>query len=198
MRKHIFFLLAILLCQLSLNAQLITNREALQKLSSQIKHELSNSFRITDSLAKAKHWLNTINGKQGGVAKLVGRDRHNRPVYYTTFNNIDAAATVNTSQLWQGGISGLNLNGSSPNMKNKLAIWDGGRVRDTHIELIGRVNRMDSSYYNGGGSDHATHVTGTMMAAGINPLVKECPTGYKVFWLTTIPLMEAIIMTLPK
>ena len=62
-------------------------------------------------------------------------------------------------------------------MKNKLAIWDGGRVRDTHIELIGRVNRMDSSYYNGGGSDHATHVTGTMMAAGINPLVKGMSNG---------------------
>ncbi len=177
MRKHTFFLLALLVYQISSKAQLIKSRETLQRLSSQLKYELSNSYRITDSLAKDKHWPVTINGQQGEVAKLVGRDRHNKPVYYTTFNNIDAAATVNTSQLWQGGNSGLNLNGSSPNMKNKLAIWDGGRVRDTHIELVGRVNRMDSSVYNGGGSNHATHVTGTMMAAGINPLVKGMSNG---------------------
>ena len=176
MWKYIFLVIACFVCQFSLKAQVTTNREALQRMAFRIKQESTDSHRKTDSLAKFHHWAITMRGKNGNFAKLVGTNEYNKPVYYSTFNNVDAAATVGTTPLWSGGSSGLNLNGSSPNMKNKLAIWDGGRVLDTHIELIGRINRMDSSTYNGG-SDHATHVTGTMIARGINPLVKGMANG---------------------
>jgi len=176
MWKYIFLVIACFVCQFSLKAQVTTNREALQRMALRIKQESTDSHRKTDSLAKFHHWAITMRGKNGNFAKLVGTNKYNKPVYYTTFNNVDAAATVGTSALWKGGSSGLNLNGSSSNMKNKLAVWDGGRVLDTHIELVGRINRMDSSTYNEF-SDHATHVTGTMIARGINPLVKGMANG---------------------
>ena len=176
MWKYSLLVIVVLICQLSLKAQQTTNKETLQQMALRYKHESINSYHKTDSLAKLNHWPITMKGKNGGFAKLVGTNRYNKPVYYTTFNNVDAAATVGTSALWKGGSSGLNLNGSSKNMKNKLAVWDGGRVLDTHIELAGRINRMDSSTYNGA-SDHATHVTGTMIAAGINPRVKGMANG---------------------
>ncbi len=176
MWKYSLLVIVVLVCQFSSKAQRTTNKEALQQMALRYKHESINSHHKTDSLAKLNHWPITMKGKNGGFAKLVGTNRYNKPVYYTTFNNVDAAATVGTSALWKGGSSGLNLNGSSKNMKNKLAVWDGGRVLDTHIELAGRINRMDSSTYNGA-SDHATHVTGTMIAAGINPRVKGMANG---------------------
>ena len=60
---------------------------------------------------------------------------------------------------------GLSLNGNGIN----LGIWDGGIVRDTHIELTGRVSQIDNPGFI---SNHATHVSGTMIASGVNPDVK--------------------------
>lgn len=119
-------------------------------------------------LAKNKNWPMTLKGRNNSYALLVNVDQRGYPVYLITDNNIRAAATIGTNQLWPGGSLGLTLSGSSSIMKNKLAVWDGGRVRPTHQELTGRVNNKDG----GANSDHSTHVAGTIMAKGINPLAK--------------------------
>ncbi len=49
------------------------------------------------------------------------------PLYVATNDNIISAATIGTNQLWPGGSTGLNLSGSTPALKGKIAIWDGGR-----------------------------------------------------------------------
>src|SRR6201999_1028379 len=82
--------------------------------------------------------------------------------------------TIRTNTLWQGGSTGLNLNGGSANMKGKIAVWDEGLVRPTHVELVGRVVQKDGSTTL---SDHSTHVSGTMIAAGVNPLAKGMSYG---------------------
>jgi hypothetical protein len=76
--------------------------------------------------------------------------------------NINSADTVNADRLWSGGGMGLNLSGAGLT----VGVWDGGYPRTTHQEFGGRVIVMDS-----GGStiDHATHVIGTLAAAGIDP-----------------------------
>ncbi|MBU4270739.1 MAG: S8 family serine peptidase [Planctomycetes bacterium] len=74
--------------------------------------------------------------------------------------NINAADTTNADQLWSGGGLGLNLSGAGVS----VGIWDGGPVRSTHLELSGRVTVVDS----GPAQNHATHVAGTIGAAGIN------------------------------
>jgi len=83
------------------------------------------------------------------------------PLYYTTLN-MGAAETIAADKVWQGGGADLELSGST----EALGIWDEGNVRTTHQEFENRVTWKDvpSSL-----NDHATHVAGTMIAAGVNP-----------------------------
>lgn len=84
------------------------------------------------------------------------------PYYYIT-HNLDAANVHKVNQLWPEGVTGYNLTGSSIN----LGIWDSGKVRDTHQEFFSggssRVSQVDGATSL---SAHATHVAGTMAAAG--------------------------------
>lgn len=86
------------------------------------------------------------------------------PVYNRTYN-LNAAEASSTDELWPGGALGLDLTGSS----QTLGVWDGGKVRDTHQEFGGRVTQQDGATDL---SDHATHVAGTMIAAGVDPDAK--------------------------
>ncbi|MGB0929428.1 MAG: PKD domain-containing protein [Chitinophagales bacterium] len=86
------------------------------------------------------------------------------PLYYSTFN-VNAAKTIATNQLWQGGNLNLQLTGDNLN----VGVWDGGAVRASHQELANRVVQMDGATNL---SNHATHVAGTIAATGVNPNAK--------------------------
>ena len=124
--------------------------------------------------ALQKGWPLVMQGKKGHNLYLHSIDQFGKPVYVTTVDNIISAATIRTTQLWPGGASKLSLNGSSDNIKGKIAIWDEGKVRPTHVELTGRVLQVDNSPTL---SDHSTHVSGTMIAAGVNPVAKGMSYG---------------------
>jgi hypothetical protein len=124
--------------------------------------------------ALQKGWPLMIPGKKGHNLYLHAIDRFGKPVYIGTVDNIIAAATMRTNQLWPGGATKLALNGSSDNIKGKIAVWDEGLVRPTHVELTGRVIQVDNS---SSLSDHSTHVSGTMIAAGVNPVAKGMAYG---------------------
>lgn len=83
-----------------------------------------------------------------------------RPLYLTTFNG-DAARGTGTTQLHPGGSLGLALTGAGM----QLGIWDGGHPLPSHQELIGRLRFGDSA----DPDDHATHVAGTLVGAGVRP-----------------------------
>jgi len=154
-------------------AQVRTNTELLRQSSVlQAAKEKRNHEQLM-SLARQKGWDTVITRPNGYVSILAGIDAFGLPLYLSTENNILAAATIGTSKLWPGGSTGLNLSGSSANMKDKLAMWDGGRVRATHTELTGRIKQTDGTE----NSDHATHVAGTMIASGVNPLAKGMSFG---------------------
>jgi hypothetical protein len=159
---------------LSATAQINTNVKALEDNAAEIKLAEDANYQKTLTLAKEKGWELVLTGRRGAKAYLVGTFADGSPKYYTVYNNIIAAATTRANQLWAGGESGLNLSGSSANMKNKLAIWDGGQVLATHVELVGRITQVDGA---SSLSDHATHVTGTMMASGVNPIAKGMAYG---------------------
>lgn len=127
------------------------------------------NYAITMNLAKQKQWPLEIPGKEGRVAKLVGVDAFGFPMYFETLSNVNAAATIGTNNLWTGGSTGLNLTGSSPALKNKLALWDGGGVNANHVELIGRITAKDAQ---GSEDGHATHVAGTMIASGVSAFAR--------------------------
>ncbi|MCX2742058.1 S8 family serine peptidase [Pontibacter anaerobius] len=153
-----------------------TNTQALQRIATAAEKDYQANRAKALALAEKYGWVIEKQYKDGTVISLQGLDATGMPVYYITYNNSNAAATTRTDQLWTGGSLGLDLNGSSSNLANKLAIWDGGRVRASHQELTGRVTQKDNPTKE---SEHATHVAGTMVASGVNPLAKGMAFGYK-------------------
>src|SRR5258708_462166 len=158
------------------HAQVTTNQVALQKASQQLAAEHLAFQRVLTQKALQNGWPLTLRNKKGRLAYLRGIDSRGLPYYVSTADNIISAATIRTNTLWAGGSTGLNLSGSSANMKGKIAVWDEGLVRPTHVELAGRVTQVDHSPTL---SDHSTHVAGTMIAAGVNPLAKGMSYGTK-------------------
>jgi len=150
-------------------SQVSTNRAALSAFSMRENVKSRDMTARLLSLAKQRGWPLIINGKNGKKAYLSGLGLRGKPYYISTNDNIISAATIGTNQLWPGGSTGLNLNGSTDTLKGKIAIWDEGKVRATHQELVGRVNQKDHSAIL---SDHSTHVSGTLIATGVNPLAK--------------------------
>jgi hypothetical protein len=98
------------------------------------------------------------------VVRLMGFSKTGEPIYYQTYNLV-AAQSITTNRLWSGASSGLNLNGEGIT----LNVWDGGSIRHTHQEFGGRTTQMDGDPIMNG---HATHVAGTMVAAGTVPTAK--------------------------
>jgi len=80
------------------------------------------------------------------------------PIFYIT-NNIVAADTVSTDEVWPDGSAGLSLSGTGM----KMAEWDGGAVYADHWDLAGRVTQADAATEISG---HSTHVAGTLIGAG--------------------------------
>lgn len=87
------------------------------------------------------------------------------PLYYKTFN-ITAAQSTSAAECWPGGAGGFSLTGTGV----RLGIWDGGAVRTTHQEFTGRAVQREAQ--SPPLNFHATHVAGTMVAAGVNSNAK--------------------------
>jgi len=83
------------------------------------------------------------------------------PEYYVTENAV-SAQTISSSRVYPGESLGFQLTGNGIT----VALWDAGRVRNTHQELQGRVTQRDGA---SALNDHATHVAGTMIASGVRP-----------------------------
>lgn len=152
------------------------NKAALQKLHKEISSSRQADKEQALKLAKQKNWVVRHVQKDGTVISLEGVDAGGFPIHYITDNNTRAAASVKTDLVWPGGSAGLTLSGSSNFLAGKLGVWDGGAVRLTHQELIGRVTQRDNATAI---SDHATHVSGTMIASGVNALAKGMSFGAK-------------------
>lgn len=131
--------------------------------------ELNRMAPIYDSIFKAqkleavrlaaiKGWKLTKKLPNGGISELIRVDEEGNPIYFST-ENAGAAITTRANRLNTGGSLGLNLDGQNMN----IGIWDGGKVRSTHVLLVGRVTQVDNA---SALSSHATHVSGTMMGNG--------------------------------
>lgn len=126
------------------------------------KHE-SDKIRI-NQIARDQGSSVVFNiDEDGVVTRLTGFDENGFPVFYQT-DNVDAATSTNTTPIKQGGTSGYNLSG----LGILVGEWDGGPVRETHQDFGSRVTLQDT----GSSSSHATHVAGTIMGAGVDPLAE--------------------------
>ncbi len=142
-----------------------TNVFELNKMAIEFDSIFKAEKIIANKTANLKGWPLITKEKNGGMSELIRLDQFGNPVYYQT-DNVGAAQTTRANRLNSGGSLGLNLDGQNMN----IGIWDGGKVRDTHQLLIGRVTQVDNSTVL---SDHSTHVAGTMIGnATASPTAK--------------------------
>ncbi|HTD98733.1 MAG TPA: S8 family serine peptidase [Mucilaginibacter sp.] len=140
------------------------NKKELDALSAKSNDLYIKGRQQALALAKSRGWLISRKTKNGGIISLQGINKLGFPVYLITDNNTTSAATTNTVTVQPGGSLGLNLSGSSTFLNNKLAIWDGGWVYKAHQEFAGKtITLKDTSFV----IDHATHVSGTLLAKGV-------------------------------
>lgn len=139
-------------------AQVRTDRQQLQRMSEQLSEQWQQQRSQTLQRARELNLPVRIELDDGRVAELQRFD-DGHPVYVET-HNLTAAATSSVDALWPGAETGLDLSGEDIT----LGIWDAGAVRESHQELQGRVEQIDGATNL---NTHATHVAGTMMAAGV-------------------------------
>ena len=156
------------------NAQLTTNTEILRRAGIIAQQQEADASQKLLLLATQKQWPLVMTIKNGRKIYLSGIDSKGYPLYKGTNDNIISAATIHTNLLWPGGSTGLNLSGSSAGLKGRIGIWDEAQPLHTHQELTGRIFKGDN---NSSVSDHSTHVAGTMIAAGVNPVAKGMSFG---------------------
>ncbi|MCB0435184.1 MAG: S8 family serine peptidase [Mangrovimonas sp.] len=147
--------------------------ESIAKLNAQLLEKNRKNDSIVDAfLANNQSYPRFKRGDNGGLMEL----RYiieGQPIYIST-DNVNSAKATRTNFLNTGGSLGLNLDGQNMH----IATWDGGPTLATHQEFKddspipqSRVNNPDLSASNDQ-SDHSTHVSGTIIAKGVNPAAK--------------------------
>lgn len=145
-----------------IQAQTQQQRQKLNELSIEFERDFAirkaEAMRLADSLGIPVRYES-----DGQIIELMFFE-NGIPVYNTTFN-AEGATLIHTDDVHPGGSAGLSLTGSG----QILGIWDGGKVLNTHQEFVGRVTQTDGATSL---SNHATHVAGTMIAAGVTSSAK--------------------------
>jgi hypothetical protein len=139
-----------------------SNVEALKELKSIfIKNNFERELRISQFLAQNPQAKRRL--QNGFEIQEIYDVINDEVIYHKTFN-LNSSITSRANKLYNGGSLGLNIQG-----QNMTAyVWDGGTARSSHQEFNTKVTLGDG----GSISSHATHVTGTIVAQGINPLLR--------------------------
>ncbi len=158
-----------------------SNVTQLKQLQQEYSKKAALQKKKAVQLAKKNGWQLTIQTRDG-YAELMGIASDGKsPLYYAT-KNVAAARSTRANHLNAGGSLGLNLDG-----QNMTAhVWDGGHARVSHQEYDGpggnnRVTIMDTQSEGGTQLNfHAAHVTGTIMASGVQANAKGMASQAKV------------------
>jgi len=171
MKKNYYLILAFLFVSISFYGQsqadikkIIANYD-LEKLSKMEAFYRKKAHEEKDkaiAVAKAKKWPIYTIKDDGSISELMRISPEGLPIYYRT-DNVNAAKSTRVNHLNTGGSLGLNLNGQGMTLR----VWDGGNVRTTHNAFGGRATVIDDPS-NTNTVQHATHVTGTLVASA-NP-----------------------------
>ena len=97
----------------------------------------------------------------GGKVSILHDFRGDQPLYRITNNkNAGISTGANLVQTTPYGLDGSGV---------KIGVWDAGSIRDTHLELKGRVSKKNPTTAL---DDHSTHVAGTIAATGVDASAK--------------------------
>lgn len=109
------------------------------------------------------------------------------PIFISTLNS-GAAVTTGVSKI-QGSFIGLDLKGDDM----LIGVWDGGSIKD-HLEFGDRILSKEVTE----DDSHATHVAGTLIAAGINSSAKGmAPMATVSSWYFDNDLAEMAALAKP-
>jgi serine protease AprX len=159
-----YFLFALLSCTLyaqsDIERGLIVNSYNKFKVQKLINDNYKNNLIQLSLITEFKKKNRFFDSETYSLQKIYG----GIPIYYTVFNE-GSARTINANELYTSGSLGLDLSAE----KLTIGVWDGGQIRESHVEFGGRVTSGDSG---GSMSLHATHVTGTIVAGGLSSMQK--------------------------
>lgn len=125
----------------------------------------------------------------GTVRELMGVSESGEPLFLTTMNR-DAAISIGADILQAAPYS---LDGAGLT----IGMWDGGAGRISHQEFQGRMFNINGA----GAITHATHVGGTLIAAGIDPRARGMAPAALVDsydWNDDLAEMTAAAAALPN
>jgi hypothetical protein len=159
----IVFISQMLFTQNIKRSELVLPESQKQKLL-QMSNDLSNKYFESYNKAISK-FPSTVTLKNGRIAFLDGLDELGMPLYYTV-DNFGSTITSRANHLFDGGSLGLNLTGNGIT----AGVWEvNGYIRGSHEALVGRVNVLNGAFTESDEfTSHATHVTGTIIANGID------------------------------
>tara|TARA_B100000787_G_scaffold133180_1_gene102028 strand:- start:500 stop:3817 length:3318 start_codon:yes stop_codon:yes gene_type:complete len=162
------------------------NTSQLKKIEESSRLRLTEAKEKALAMAQIKGWPITFT-ENGSFHELMKVSEDNQPVYYKTLNQ-NAAISTRVNHLNTGGSLGLDLEGQGMTAH----VWDGGWVYTEHQEFDGpggddrvTIGDEENQY-----SDHGTHVTGTILASGINPEAKGMAPQAKAVsyrWSNDVP-----------
>ncbi len=137
-----------------------TNTEALKKMASEFREQNQEEMKRARAIAQKRNIPMRRVTADGNVITVSGVNAYGL-LEFTISQNLDAAKTTRTDDLWYQGSLGLNLAGKG----YTIGEWDGGKVYQKHQDLTGRVTQKDNASTI---SDHATHVAGTLVGSDSN------------------------------
>ncbi len=134
--------------------------ENLEQLRSRLQQDFFQSNQRVQSYIQLNKVPVFQRLEDGTEMQLIDVDEFGLPVYLKTLN-ADLAVSTGVTQLRVGGSLNLNLRGAGL----AVGVWDSGPVFE-HNEFGNRILSREG----GTSSDHGTHVAGTILAAGLNPM----------------------------
>lgn len=142
----------------------LKHSEQLKTLSHRYKQVSQRNKAEARRVALTKGWAISTELSNGGYEELEQLGPDGAPIYYTTYND-NVVYTSRSNALYQNGDLHLDVDG----LGMYVGVWDSGKALLSHQELNGRVQTGDDAKRVSG---HATHVLGTILAAGVDPKAK--------------------------
>ncbi len=158
-------LLLLLIFSPAASAQMTeSQRGNLLRISEQYQGQEASRRLEVEDFARRQNIPLEVRDSNRQIVAILDRIENGQPIYIGD-DNVVSQGSLSADDLKAGGGLRLNLTGAG----QTLGIWEaGGTVRTTHQEFGGRVVNLDGT----ANTDHATHVAGTMIAAGVDPAAR--------------------------
>lgn len=162
--------------------------DSLAVLKERFQKEYELQTAKSRAYAQQKNIPLSYRDANGHLVSLAGIEDDGVTPRYITVDNAGAAVTTGVVKLREGGGLGLNLEGEGM----VVGVWDEGIVLTDHVEFDQRIIQAQGSAL----SEHSTHVSGTIMASGVNANAKGMAPKAKVTswdWNNALSEMASLV-----